>query len=80
MVAGNFGNNYSDSMKVRKEIIHLWPNNPKIIFPQTIFFSNDTQGKYDLLEAQELYTNSNRIILFYKGSFIIFLCTGTFFL
>lgn len=61
---GNFGNNYSDSMKVRKEIIHLWPNNPKIIFPQTIFFSNDTQGKYDLLEAQELYTNSNRIILF----------------
>lgn len=61
---GNFGSYYTSSMRVREEMIKLWPNNNKIIFPQTIFFSEDSQGKSELSRAKKLYTKENNITLF----------------
>ena len=61
---GNFGNAYPNSQELRNEIIRLWPQNPKIVFPQTIYFSHDPEGERMLDEACALYTLENHIVLF----------------
>lgn len=61
---GNFGDNYPAAQKLRNEIIRLWPTNPKIVFPQTIYFSNSQEGKNALEEACSLYTQENHVALF----------------
>lgn len=61
---GNFGDVYPAAQKLRDTIIQTWPQNPKIVFPQTIYFSDGQHGAEELKTAQALYTRENRVVLF----------------
>lgn len=61
---GNFGNAYPDSQEMRNEIMRLWPQNPKIVFPQTVYFSHEPEGERALNEACSIYTFENHVVLF----------------
>lgn len=61
---GNFGDAYPAAQNLRTEVIGLWPKNPKIVFPQTIFFSDDENGRAMLAQAKSVYTRENRVALF----------------
>ncbi len=61
---GNFGDAYPAAQELRNEIIHLWPKNPKIVFPQTVYFSHEPKGELALNEACALYTPENHVVLF----------------
>ena len=52
---GNFGNLYLRYEEVRRMVISKFPNNRIIIFPQTIFFEDTTQGKKELIKSQSIY-------------------------
>ena len=60
---GNFGDVYPTSQNIRDEVVKLWPNNPKIVFPQTIFFSEKSRETGTLLAAREIYTYENHVAL-----------------
>ena len=61
---GNFGNIYPVASKIKEEVIQLWKNNCKIVFPQTIFYTNDAEGKEAISADQKLYTRAHNIVLF----------------
>lgn len=61
---GNFGDVYPFAHNLRSEVIKRWPRNKKIIFPQTIFFSDSEEGRKSLDEAKKLYSKKNNVILF----------------
>ena len=60
---GNLGDIYSAIEEVKEEIIHGWPRNPKIVFPQTIYFSAEAEKTGALPAAREAYTKNNRVCL-----------------
>lgn len=59
---GNFGDVYPHSHKIKEEVIQLWPDNTKIIFPQTIHFDN----KSTLEHAETIFDKANNVILFVR--------------
>jgi len=59
---GNIGNQYIIE-KFRRKAIQLFPNNKIIIFPQTIYFSNDEEGKKELEITKNIYSNHKNLIL-----------------
>ncbi len=61
---GNFGNIYPFAQTIREEIILNLPENKKIIFPQTIHFSDDNEGDKALSRAITLFSKSNNVCLF----------------
>ena len=61
---GNFGNEYELSQNIRDDVIKNWKSNKKIIFPQTIYFTNATEGKERLEKSREIYTQENNVYLF----------------
>lgn len=61
---GNFGDTYPAAQNLRTEVIRLWPRNPKIVFPQTVYFSDSEKGKNMLVEAKLLFTRENNVVLF----------------
>ena len=42
---GNFGNQYMDDEKIRRLVIQKFPQNKIIMFPQTMYFTNDAIGE-----------------------------------
>lgn len=60
---GNLGSLYSFPEYIRESVITTWSKNPKIIFPQSIYYSNDEEGQERLKKDKELLSNSNNLIL-----------------
>lgn len=52
---GNFGNQYMYIEESRRKILELFPNNPIILMPQSIYFSNDEEGKEELDKTIKAY-------------------------
>lgn len=52
---GNFGNQYMYIEESRRKILELFPNNPIILMPQSIYFSNDEEGKKELNKTIKAY-------------------------
>ncbi len=52
---GNIGNVYGFEEKVRRTILTEFPGNPSVIFPQTIFFTPDDEGRADMETASAIY-------------------------
>ena len=52
---GNFGNQYMYIEESRRKILELFPNNPIILMPQSIYFSNDEEGKEELNKTIKVY-------------------------
>ena len=59
---GNFGNLYPPYEAVRRRIVQLFSDNKIIIFPQSIFYSDDSKGRHELKIAQNIYNKKNVII------------------
>lgn len=61
---GNFGDVYKPAHDLREKVIRTWPNNLKVIFPQTIHFTDTEQGRTELAKARRIYTKDNNVLLF----------------
>lgn len=59
---GNWGDDYLFSHNIKRTIIREFPNNPKIVFPVTINYTNSEKGK-DLLKKDQILLKDERKIL-----------------
>ena len=59
---GNLGTLWPKTEGFRREILKRIKDNPVVIFPQSIFFSQNADGLEDLAEAAKIY-NGNNILL-----------------
>ena len=59
---GNFGDIYPFAQNIREEVIADFPENKKLIFPQTIHFADNTA----IEKAASLFTKENNVCLFVR--------------
>lgn len=60
---GNFGNEYKRAENTRRAIINSFPNNKILLFPQTMYFTINEEGKRELSESLGIYTKHKDLIL-----------------
>ena len=60
---GNFGTLWYDAEFIRYDLISTLKEDPIIVFPQTVFFSNDEKGKRALENSCLYYESRNNIVL-----------------
>lgn len=60
---GNFGNIYPIAQDIKRDIVHFWRKNIKVIMPQTIFYSDNLEGKKESLIDSQIFTHNNHILL-----------------
>lgn len=53
---GNFGNQYMDDEKIRREVIQKFPGNKIIMFPQTMYFTDDALGEEEKQKTLQIYS------------------------
>lgn len=63
---GNFGDVYLAAQKLREDVVHNWPNNKKIIFPQTIYYTNTENGEKIKMNSKKIFVKQNNIVLFVR--------------
>lgn len=61
---GNLGDAYPEAENLRQDIISTWVKNVKVVFPQTIDFSENSKASEDFKNAQRIYSKENNVILF----------------
>ncbi|MBQ9135765.1 MAG: polysaccharide pyruvyl transferase family protein [Lachnospiraceae bacterium] len=54
---GNLGNQYMDDEKIRRTVIQKFKNNRIVIFPQTMYFTEDIEGANELKKTSEIYNS-----------------------
>ena len=59
---GNMGNIYWRNERIRREVIVRFPKNIKVIFPETIYYENNEEGKLDFKLSKRVYKNKNTFI------------------
>ena len=59
---GHFGNLWPNGDRIRRDAFRTWPNNIKIMFPQTTWFSEDEEGEEVLRESSELYRGDKAVL------------------
>ena len=52
---GDVGTLWPNAEKLRADAFQTWPDNPKIIFPQSVFFTPDPEGAHALEESSRVY-------------------------
>lgn len=60
---GNLGSEYLYSETIRRDFIKRFPNNKIIIFPQTIYFKNSSNGRKELKITQMIYNKHKSLYL-----------------
>ena len=60
---GNMGNLWYNEEELRCHIIRNFPENPIIIFPQTIFFTDDEQGRQAVAVSKAIYESHHKLTL-----------------
>lgn len=65
---GNLGNLYPRYEFVRRTIIRSFPHNRIVVFPQSVYFSNDTAGKQEKAAARKTYAANRNLIIFARDS------------
>ena len=58
---GNLGNVYGFEESVRRKLLTEFPQNPSVIFPQTIFFTPDEEGRADMEAASSVYGGHKKL-------------------
>ena len=66
---GNLGNRYINEEKIRRKTILSFPENKIIIFPQSIWFSDDENGKNEIIKSNEIYSAHKDLILFCRDPY-----------
>ncbi|MDL5039751.1 polysaccharide pyruvyl transferase family protein [Heyndrickxia coagulans] len=65
---GNMGNRYEGIEEARRTIVHFFPDNKIVSFPQTIDFSNDNFGKKSLSKTIKVYSKHKNLSIFARES------------
>ncbi|WP_051656611.1 glycosyltransferase [Butyrivibrio sp. AE3004] len=65
---GNFGNLYEFAEVFRRKVLNEFRNNRIIIMPQTLFYSNDEQGKKELVADIKTINACNNITIFARDA------------
>jgi pyruvyl transferase EpsI len=60
---GNLGNVYKVAEKIRRSIISHFPDNKIVLFPQTMYFTPDEDGKAEISESQLIFSNHKNLTL-----------------
>lgn len=60
---GNIGCQYPLTERARRKIIQLFPNNKIIIFPQTIFFKDDENGRREFEITKKVYNSHKNLTI-----------------
>ena len=60
---GNLGNQWYNEELFRYSFIDAFPNNPMLIFPQTVFFTDDDEGKKAKEESKKHYEAHNNLTI-----------------
>lgn len=60
---GNLGNLWNVPEEIREKIIERFKNNIKIVFPQSIYFSEDKEGENASQRARTIYCGNNNVVL-----------------
>lgn len=61
---GNFGSEYPKAQAIRENVCTTWPDNPKIIFPQTIYYSNTDNTMEEIKKAATIFNKKNNVTIF----------------
>ncbi len=60
---GNMGVTYQRYESVRRLIMRSFPNNPIVVFPQTVDYENSTYGRKELKRAIQVYEGVRKLVL-----------------
>lgn len=63
---GWMGNLWLHNENVIREIVSSYPNNQIIIFPQTVFYSNDDKGMVECKKTAEILNRHSNLFLFLR--------------
>lgn len=66
---GNLGNQYMDDENIRRRVISLFPHNRIVIFPQTMFFTDDTIGNKEKEISKEIYNKHEHLLIAARDEF-----------
>lgn len=66
---GNFGDVYNIAQDIREDVILTWKENKKIVFPQTVFYSDTEDGKERLESSKKIFTRENNVYLFSREKY-----------
>lgn len=64
---GNMGNRYREEEELHRQIVREFPNHKIVIFPQTIDFEYNENGRKELLLSEQVYNNHRDLTLFARG-------------
>lgn len=62
---GNVGNQYPVAESIRRDIVQTWSNNYTIIFPQTIFFTQQVNNWEEEIKKSQAIYNAHKKLLFF---------------
>lgn len=60
---GNVGNLWPRSEYIRREAFQIWKDNKKIVMPQSVFFTDDEEGKQELVLSKRAYSDENILLI-----------------
>ncbi|NFF80803.1 glycosyltransferase [Clostridium botulinum] len=60
---GYLGTLWPYEEEIVRKIIKDYPNNSIVVFPQTIYYSNDENGIKELEKSKEIYNSHNKLLL-----------------
>ena len=61
---GAFGNLWPRGDILRRDVFASWPDNPKLMFPQSVFFTEDEEGRTLLEKSREVYRGEEALLSF----------------
>ena len=66
---GNIGNQYMYIENIRRDVIKKFSSYRKIIFPQTVYFTNNKQGEKVYRSSGKLYKKANKLTIFAREKY-----------
>lgn len=63
---GNIGNEYLYSENIRRSVIRSFPQNPIVVFPQTVYFTDSLSGKKELKKSINTYKRHKKLCVFLR--------------
>lgn len=75
---GNLGNMYPDDEMIRRYVISRFRNNRLIIFPQSVYFTDDSDGKKELEICSRIYSDNKNLYMLARDKYSFGIMTKYF--
>lgn len=75
---GNLGNMYPDDEMIRRYVISRFRNNRLIIFPQSVYFTDDSDGKKELEICSRIYSDNKNLYMLARDKYSFDIMTKYF--